>query len=177
MARHRAHPANDSAEVPYIHFRTNAYLLEYVRNLRALIASGQGLSEQMATLKVNELLTAIHELAPDLLASMFAPGSNHSLKAVVENNLMNQLTLEEFAFLANRSLSSFKRDFQKTYGVSPQRYIRERRLEMASADLANGRSAGEVYLDYGYQHLSNFNTAFKKKYGLTPSDYRSRQLI
>jgi len=161
------HPA-----APYIYFETNAYIQEYVRNIRALIAGRQSLSPDLALLKVQELLTAMHELAPDLLWAMFGQPANPSLKNLVEDNLMNPLTLEELAFLANRSLSSFKRDFQKAYGLSPQKYIRERRLEMACTELSRGKLASELYLDFGYQHLSNFNTAFKRKYGVTPADYR-----
>jgi len=158
--------------VPYVCFKTNTYIQEYVRGVQALINSQQTISPEMAALKVTELLTAVFELEPDLLRRMFEGSPNVSLKALVERNLLNPLTLEELAFLANRSLSSFKRDFQQAYGVSPQKYIRDRRLEMARAELAAGKLASQLYLDYGYQHLANFNTAFKRKFGITPADCR-----
>jgi len=161
-----------STLTPYVHFKTNSYINEYVRHIQALVAAGQQLSEELAVLKVQELLTATYEIAPSLLTSVFGINRNLNLKQLIETNLQHGLTLAELAFLANRSLSSFKRDFEKIYGVSPQRYIRDRRLELAGKDLALGRSAGEIYLDYGYQHLSNFNTAFKRKFGVLPSGYQ-----
>ena len=172
IAAHKRKTAVRPERPPYIHFTTNAYIDEYVRNVKNLIESQQTLSEEMAGLKVNELLTAIYEMSPGLLTGIFGAPESIPLKVVVENNLFNNLTLEELAFLANRSLSSFKRDFEKAYGISPQRYIRNRKLEVACAELTKGISPSDLYLAYGYENLSNFNTAFKRKYGVTPAAFR-----
>lgn len=159
----------------YIHFETNAYIQEYINNIRSLIARRQKLSPEMAVLKVQELLTAMYEMKPELLYRVFSPAGNLTLKNLVEHNLLNRITLDELAFLANRSLSSFKRDFQKQYGVPPQRYILDKRLEMARAELEKGKLATEIYLDYGYAHLPSFTAAFKRKYGLSPGSYQRYQ--
>jgi len=158
---------------PYIHFESDGYIDEYVKGIKALICRGQKLSSELAAIKVNELLTALYDLYPDLLVSLFGGQQDLSLMNLIEHNLLKELSLEELAFLANRSLSSFKRDFIKMYGVPPQQYIRDRKLEIAGKELLKGRSASELYLDYGYQHLSNFNTAFKRKFGVTPFIYRA----
>ena len=42
------------------------------------------------------------------------------------------MALEDLAHLSNRSLSSFKRDFQKYYNESPSRYIKNKKLEKAA---------------------------------------------
>jgi len=159
--------------VPYIHFGIDGYIEEYVKSLKTLISRGHKLSPELAAIKVNELLTALFDLNANLLVSLFSDRQDLSLRSVIEQNLFKELSLEELAFLANRSVSSFKRDFIKMYGVPPQQYIRDRKLEIASKELLKGRSASELYLDYGYQHLSNFNTAFKRKFGVTPTNYRS----
>jgi len=172
IASHKRKTPSQPDKPPYIHFTTNTYIDEYIRNIKNLIDSQQTLSEEMAALKVNELLTAIYEMAPGLLTGIFGATESVPLKVVVENNLFNNLNLEELAFLANRSLSSFKRDFEKAYGISPQRYIRNRKLEVACAELTKGTSPSDLYLAYGYENLSNFNTAFKRKYGITPAAFR-----
>ncbi|MBB5395170.1 AraC family transcriptional regulator [Mucilaginibacter sp. AK015] len=159
---------------PYLHFEVSDYINDYVQHLRTLIRKQQTLSASMAELKVQELLTALYEKQPDVIAGIFGGPGNNSLKALVEQHLLTPLTLDELAFLANRSLSSFKRDFEKAYQLSPQRYIRQRRLEIAASELVKGRPASELYLDYGYQHLSNFNTAFKRQFGHSPTDWASR---
>lgn len=162
-----------NVDAPYLHFETGKYVHQYIRQMRDLIHEGQSLSQAMALLKVNELLTALYEIDPGLLSVIFSNDQQTPLKSLVERYLLQPMTLEELAFLANRSLSSFKRDFQQAYGLSPQKYIRQRRLEMACAELRKGRVARELYLDYGYQHLANFNTAFKRAYGKTPADWAS----
>lgn len=163
---------------PYILFSRTPYLNEYLRNLTVLITSGQQLSDAMALHKLEELLLAVYELFPEQFASLFSENepAQLSLKNLIEENLFNNLTIDELAFLANRSLSSFKRDFEQLYHVSPQRYIRERKLEIACAELLKGKPASELYHTYGYDNPSNFNTAFKKKYGLTPLAYRNSQV-
>lgn len=157
--------------LPYLHFNTDAYISAYVDQLRQLIKSQLPLSEKMARHKLYELLLAMAELYPEQLCALFAGGEQLSLKSLIEYHLFNMLSLDELAFLANRSLSSFKRDFEKAYGISPQRYIRGRRLELACTELARGKSPSDLYLQYGYENLSNFNTAFKRKYGLPPAAY------
>jgi AraC-like DNA-binding protein len=95
---------------------------------------------------------------------------------LVEQHLMEHLSLEELAFLSHKSLSSFKRDFERSYGISPGKFIRERKLELASKELLQGKSPSELYLEYGYESLSNFIQAFKKKYGYTPSAFRKSSI-
>jgi AraC-like DNA-binding protein len=173
------HSSNQpKAASPYILFSRTPYLNEYLRNLIALITSGQQLSDAMALHKLEELFLTIYELFPEQFISLFSEEQQArlSLKNLIEENLFNNLTIDELAFLANRSLSSFKRDFEQLYQVSPQRYIRERKLEIACAELLKGKPASELYHVYGYDNPSNFNTAFKKRYGLTPLAYRNSQI-
>ncbi len=158
----------------YILFKRDNYLHQYVKTIQELILQQQQISYTIAKHKLEELLLVLYELYPAELTALFAVNINEqqlSLKKVVENNLLNNLSLAELAFLANRSLSSFKRDFEKAYGVAPQTYIREKKLEAACHELGRGKKAAELYLPYGYENLSNFNTAFKKKFGVTPSQF------
>jgi AraC-like DNA-binding protein len=175
FSKHAIATKNRLADAPpYVLFSNTAYLNEYLRGVRALVDSGQHLSYPVALHKLEELLLIIYELYPVQLIALFGEGQDTtglSLQKLVENNLFNNLTLDELAFLANRSLSSFKRDFEKAYGLSPQKYIRDRKLESACTELKKGRKASELYNTYGYENLSNFNTAFKKRFGVTPAAY------
>lgn len=166
---------NKSAAPEFILFSNTGYLRECLKGLLTLVKQGSEISFALALHKLEELLLVIFELFPKQLIAMFnntLPVNQLSLKKIVENNLYNNLKIEELAFLANRSVSSFKRDFEKAYHVSPQKYIRDRKLEAACTELIKGRLATEIHQSYGYENLSNFNTAFKKKFGVTPTDYR-----
>jgi AraC-like DNA-binding protein len=155
-------------DAPFVHFKMDSYLEVFVRHIREMVENKTPVSEALALHKLEELLLVMAERHPAELQSMFGAANTPSLKKLVENNLMNKLSLDELAFLANRSLASFKRDFEKCYGLPPQRYIRERKLELALHELRNGKNPGDIYLDYGYENLSNFNTAFKRRYGQPP---------
>ena len=77
---------------------------------------------------------------------------------------------EEFSKLTGRSLSGFKRDFQKTFGMPPRKWLQEKRLNEAKhlIEIKNKRPSS-IYLDLGFESLSHFSQAFKKRFGKTPT--------
>ncbi|WP_183558078.1 helix-turn-helix transcriptional regulator [Mucilaginibacter sp. SP1R1] len=159
----------------YIKFRQTNYLAGYIKSLQALIHEGQQLLYQLAVNKVEELLLVLLQSYPKQLVALLQsnkPSTSLQLKNIVENNLFNNLTLDELAFLSHKSLASFKRDFEKAYHIAPGKYIRERKLELARQQLSMGKNASSLYLDFGYDNLSNFSSAFKKQFGVSPKQYQ-----
>jgi AraC-like DNA-binding protein len=159
----------------YIKFRQTNYLTNYIKSLQTLIHEEQSLPYELAVNKVEELLLVLLQSHRSQLIALLhsnVPSPASVLKNVVENNLFNNLTLEELAFLAHKSLASFKRDFEKAYHIAPGKYIRERKLEIARQELSQGKNATSLYLDLGYDNLSNFSSAFKKKFGVSPKQYQ-----
>ncbi|WP_051350024.1 SDR family NAD(P)-dependent oxidoreductase [Dyadobacter alkalitolerans] len=66
----------------------------------------------------------------------------------------------------------FKKDFYKIYRITPQRWLTQRRLELAHYFLAKkNRRPIEVYLQTGFENLSHFSYAFKKQFGITPTEF------
>ena len=114
---------------------------------------------------------------PALIASLRTDGSGGRLKRVVESNIYSNLTLDELAFLCHMSLSTFKRKFERLYGMSPMRWFHEKRMQQAAIMLRRQhRKASEIYGDLGYENLSSFVQAFKKEFGVTPRVYQGRAL-
>jgi AraC-like DNA-binding protein len=96
-----------------------------------------------------------------------------SIPAIMEANCCHNLSLEAFAKLCHRSVSTFKREFFRHYGTSPGRWLLERRLECAARLLAmTSTSVTEIVFECGFEQPSHFTRAFKAKYGQTPSEYR-----
>jgi len=92
-----------------------------------------------------------------------------SLAALMEAHFRESLTLEQWAFLAGLSLSSFKRKFEAAYHIPPRRWIQQRRLEEAYHLLADRRmNVTEVCFAVGFENLAHFVHAFKEKYHITP---------
>ena len=89
-------------------------------------------------------------------------------------NFHSDLTLEEYANLSGRSLSTFKRDFKKHFDETPRKWINNRRLEYAKTLLENSPlNINEICYESGFKNTSHFNTAFKEKYKLPPLQYKS----
>lgn len=92
---------------------------------------------------------------------------------VMEANYMYDLKIQDFANIANRSLSTFKRDFKKHYQTSPGKWLTDRRLRRAESMLqSRNKSISEVAFDCGFKNLSHFSRVFKEKFGISPSDFQ-----
>ncbi|MGX5856573.1 helix-turn-helix domain-containing protein [Dyadobacter jiangsuensis] len=68
-------------------------------------------------------------------------------------------------------MSTFKRDFQKTFGTNPGNWLKKKRLEEAYFQInRQSRKPSDVYLEVGSEDLSHFLYAFKKEFGRAPSE-------
>lgn len=91
-------------------------------------------------------------------------------EAFMNRNFRFNVSLERFAFMTGRSLSSFKRDFLKTFGVSPGNWLKKKRLDEAYFQISKQhQKPSDVYLEVGFEDLSHFSFAFKKEFGKTPT--------
>ncbi|HVU99648.1 MAG TPA: AraC family transcriptional regulator [Puia sp.] len=98
------------------------------------------------------------------------------LKRVMEDNFCYNLRLEAYAELCNRSLSAFKRDFERSFGTSPGKWLLERRLEHALELLSNrNKGVSEAAFESGFESSSHFSRAFKKRFGKGPMEIRKEK--
>ena len=87
----------------------------------------------------------------------------------MNKNYKCDLTIEEFAHYTGRSLSAFKKDFARTFDLTPSLWIVKRRLEEARCLMEKlGKKPANVYLEVRFKNLSHFSTAFKGLYGCSP---------
>jgi AraC-like DNA-binding protein len=88
----------------------------------------------------------------------------------LNENYMYDLSIEEISSFTGRSLASFKRDFKKISPLSPEKWLIQKRLEVAHDKIRNeNKKASDVYLETGFKSLSHFSTAFKRQYGFPPT--------
>jgi len=138
--------------------------------------------EPLLKLKVKELITSILVGSDNrTLAAYFrssAATQAPALEWIMEANFQHNLSIEEFAQLCHRSLSTFKRDFQQRYHTTPGKWLLERRLVGASDLLRTTTgSVTEIMLECGFEDLSHFSHAFKERFGATPSAYRESAML
>jgi AraC-like DNA-binding protein len=130
--------------------------------------------DALLELKFRELILTIADnpANTELLSyfqSLLLEPQSVSLKRVMEENFSYNLKLEEFARLSSRSLSAFKRDFEKIYEMSPGKWLMEKRLTHALHLLSNmGRSVGEAAFESGFESQAHFSRAFRQRFGAPP---------
>lgn len=132
----------------------------------------KGLPEDIAALKITEaisILRAIDKEIDNVLANFEEPGKI-SLIDYMEKNFMFNLPMEKFGYLTGRSLTTFKRDFKKAFNTTPQRWLTQKRLELAHYQLVEKKMKPvNVCYEVGFENLSHFSFAFKKHFGYAPS--------
>jgi AraC-like DNA-binding protein len=92
------------------------------------------------------------------------------LKRVMEDNFCYNLKLEVYAGLSNRSLSAFKRDFERLFHCTPGKWLLEKRLHHALHLMSNwNKTVSEAAFESGFENPSHFSRVFKIRFGKGPS--------
>lgn len=92
----------------------------------------------------------------------------------IEESLDRDIGLHELASLADLSVTHFAHAFKTSYGVSPYRYISQRRVKRAETLLrTTGDTVAGIARRVGYTSQSRFSQMFVKLTGSSPSAYRS----
>jgi AraC-like DNA-binding protein len=140
-------------------------------------SQGEPPSEGLLELKFRELLfTILSDPANALLLSFInsiADQQKIPVSQIMEGNYMFNLTVAEFARMAQRSPTAFKKDFHEQYQTTPAKWLSSKRLELAKHLLhASQKRVGEIAYECGFENLTHFSRVFKEKYNLSPVNYR-----
>jgi AraC-like DNA-binding protein len=133
---------------------------------------GESLPPDIAAIKIEEaisILRSTDKSVDGLLADFEEPGKIN-LADFMERHFMFNMTMDRFGYLTGRSLATFRRDFKKTYNTTPQKWLTEKRLQLAHYQLLEKqRKPVDVYFEVGFENLSHFSHAFKSYFGYSPN--------
>ena len=87
----------------------------------------------------------------------------------MEENFLQNPTMNEVAKYGNMSSFHFFRSFKQAFGITPYKYLLNKRLEFSKTLLLKKISAGEVGKSCGFADIFTFSKAFKRRYGISPS--------
>lgn len=135
------------------------------------------INEPLLSIKRSELLLILLKVNPEL-ADIFFDFSNPgkiNLERFMNANFKFNVSLERFAFLTGRSLSTFKRDFKKIFNATPEHWLVQKRLEEAYYLIdKKSKKPSEIFIDLGFEDFSHFSFAFKKLFGHPPTQLKQR---
>ncbi len=156
----------------FLHVQDTRLLGAYIQSLEPYYAGGLQLDATFADIKREELLLILLQTEPHLAQVLFTFGTPDKidLEEFMNRNFRFNVSLERFAFMTGRSLSSFKRDFDRIFGTTPGLWLKKRRLEEAYFKITKEHQRPtDVYLEVGFEDLSHFSFSFKKEFGYSPT--------
>jgi AraC-like DNA-binding protein len=157
--------------------KVDKLIKNYIASLQFYFENEELISDELIKIKLKELILLLAktndaQTMSDLLASLFS-AAEYSIKEVVESNLYSSISIEDLAHLSNTSVSTFKREFVKTYNQSPARYIKEQKLKRAAELLKKTHQrVSDIAFDCGFTEVAHFSRSFQKHFGISPTNYR-----
>jgi AraC-like DNA-binding protein len=145
----------------------------FVASVLPLFASDLATNRELLRLKFFELLHYLC-LSPEneefaKFLSSLSRNQNFLLIDIMRSHYTKPWHIGQYAKLAGRSLSSFKREFKWTFGIDPGEWLRKQRLQHAYFLLLQANpNVTEVCFESGHRNLSHFIQSFKKEFGITP---------
>lgn len=165
---------------PLIAIDNNFTVQAFFQSMISYFDSNQDPDQSLLELKFKELILTIADnpANSELLSyfgSLLQEPQAVSMKNIMEDNCCFNLKLDQFAQLCNRSLSAFKRDFQKQYNTTPGKWLLEKRLNHAMHLLTNaGKTVAEAGYESGFENTSHFSRSFRQHFGVTPASVRQQ---
>ncbi len=143
-----------------------------VSGIEAGIENDYRASEALVYLKILECLNIIAQIRPELygwLAKKNRAGKVN-LCDFMENHYKDNEPLNQLALASGRSLSTFRRDFIKEFGMPPGKWLLLRRLKESYRLLTQeNRQPSSFIFELGFESFSHFSRTFKAEYGVQPS--------
>jgi AraC-like DNA-binding protein len=156
---------------PNVVLENDAFMKGYFSSLMPYFSQPEKLTPILAQVKTSEAIALLLR-NPALKNFLFDFSEPHKidLEAYMNRHFTYNVPLAQFAKLTGRSLSTFKRDFEKIFHTTPERWLQRVRLKMAHFLISQKkRKPSDVYLEVGFENLSHFSAAFKREFGQNAS--------
>ena len=112
-----------------------------------------------------------------LVTGGLAPWQLRLARNTINANLENELSLEQLAHECRLSVTHFAKAFARSTGISPHRWLMQRRVDVAKdLMLTTDSSLVEISLQCGFSDQSHFTRVFAEVTGETPGRWRQIQL-
>jgi AraC-like DNA-binding protein len=176
-----AHPLRFDERVP-AHSPQTAALLRVMAHLAATPAYPQAavlrLEHTLRDAALYELLLAwpnsyVHHLEQP--ASL--PASTRRARDYIHAHAADNPSVAEIALAAGVGVRALARGFEKHFGVSPQRYLQQYRLDRVHEALkapGGETTVTEIAVQWGFLQLGSFAARYRERFGESPSQTLKR---
>ena len=165
---------------PDVSHITDTEILERAFQELMAITPSEDMSQRLKfQAKVCDIISLISEtlhISPDLLGRTSLHSEKlYETEKYIKENLAETLTLEALSRRVNLSPIYFHRVFSDFFGMTPNEFVTECRIESARKLLGySDKSLSFIASECGFSSQSYFSTKFVKAEGITPSEYRKR---
>ena len=176
LATTRVSEVSREAVPDFLKFGVVPTLSLFAESLIHIYQNQQLRNKNFLNVKILELLYLLNTLASEqqfanFLFRLTLP-KKRNIKNFMEENFDKPLKIEDYAYLTGRSLSTFRRDFKSYYNLTPQKWLKEKRLDRALTILQEKEiSVTNLAYEVGYENISYFIKEFKHKVGQSPKQY------
>ena len=98
------------------------------------------------------------------------------IRNFIDKNFEKDLNLDLLSHIRYTSKFHLLRLFKKYYGLTPNQYLTNKRIEESKNNLKKGMTVTETCFSVGFGSPSSFSTLFKSRTGLTPTEFQKEQL-
>lgn len=175
LERHPYQPEPTDNDDSFLFINEDKLINNFIQSLEPYYNGNEQLDDTFVDIKREELLMILIKNNPDLKNIFFNFNVPHKidLELFMNHNFKFNISLERFAFMTGRSLSTFKREFKATFNTSPGKWLMKKRLDEAYFLLdKEHKKPTDIYIDLGFEDLSHFSFVFKKEFGISPSELK-----
>lgn len=150
----------------------DVFLKNMVSGLVAIKSQSSDFLDVILPLKLEEVLLYMIQKNGTGFLNQFledATIEKNNFVTTIKQNVLNNLSVSELAFLCNMSISTFKRNFEKEFKTSPMQWFQNERLLHSDYLIVTKKMRpSDIYETIGFETLSSFTQAYKMKFGITP---------
>lgn len=127
---------------------------------------------EMLKIRLSELLLMMRRLAQKQQKRPQGKNFKYVINYIGEN-YHEKIQLKNFAAQLNFSYDYFQHKFKEELGVSPQKFLVQKRVEAAKKMLRDEElSCTEIAYRCGFSNSAQFSAVFKREVGVKPQQYR-----
>lgn len=154
-------------------------LKSFLESLKPYFDDNENIKTGLFKLKILELLYDLSQANPKFLTQLINIDQNETrdLLKTIEEHYLQPYSLKELAYISGRSLSSFRREFESLFLITPAKWIQEKRLQKAKElFLTTQLTIANVCYEVGYENVSHFSRLYKSHFGYNPTETKNKHL-